>query len=261
MAPVVPFPRPLYPPSHEKGPVGDDIDVVAVKRAISRAGFFPWQDFDDAYNENFAMKGVKPFQKAKGLQATGNYGQATHDALRNTRRKDHATEWAFDPIAIQLMKDAAKPDAPKPPKLPPLGPVVSGGKSVLDHDCTHATGGIKLYPAFDDAFGAGRSVIAPEPITITKSSSSRPGDACYAEGLSGIRYWFGHLVVAPPVGKKFGKGQKIGAVCQNNIGGGPHVHVGVNVERLWGVGRQLVHHTNYTHGAPRIGTQLALKMV
>jgi len=256
MAPVVPFPRPLYPPSHEKGPVPDDVDVVAVKRAISRAGFFPWQDFDDSYNQNFADKGVKPFQKAKGLQATGNYGQATHDALRNTRRKDAPTEWAFDQIAINLMKEAAS--VPTRPSLPPLGPLVAGGKSVLDHDCTHATSGIPLYPAFDDVFRGGAVIIAPEPIEITRASSSRPGDACYADGLSGIRYWFGHLQVAPTPGKVFKKGQKIGNVYTYHKS---HVHCGVNVEKLWGKGAQLVHHTNYTHGAPKIGTQLAARMV
>jgi hypothetical protein len=43
------------------------------------------------------------------------------------------------------------------------------------------------------------------------------------------------------------------------VGGGPHVHVGVNVELLWGLGKQLAHHTNYTHGAPLIRDQLAVR--
>ncbi len=259
MAPIVPFPRPLYPPSHEKGPVQDDVDVVAVKRAISRAGFFPWQDFDDSYNENFAMSGVKSFQQAKGISATGNYGEATHNALRNTRRKDDLADWAFDPVSINLMKQAAA--EPTRPALPPLGPVTPGGKSVLDHDCTHSTSGIRYYPAFDDAFGQGVACIAPEPMTVTKISSSRPGVAFYAEGVSGIRYWFGHLTSAPAVGKKFTKGQRFGTTCKNNLGGGPHLHAAVNVEKLWGRYQQLIHHTNYTHGAPKIGVQLAAKMV
>lgn len=259
MAPSVPFVRPLYPPSHEKGPVGDGVDVVAVKRAISRAGFFPWQDFDDSYNENFAMSGVKPFQQVSGLSATGNYGEATHEKLRNTRRKGSVDEWAFDQISINLMVEAAS--GTKPPILPPLGSVTPGGKSVLNHDCTHATSGIPLYPAFDDAFSEGKTIIAPEPITITRESSSRPGDACYADGVSGIRYWFGHLATAPRPGTRFSKGAKIGVTCRNNIGGGPHVHVGVNVEKLWGKGKQLVHRTNYTHGAPTIGQQLTAKLL
>ena len=258
MAPSVPFPRPLYPPSHEKGPVPDDVDVVGVKRAIARAGFFPWQDFDDSYNEKFAMEGVKPFQQANGLTASGNYGEKTHEKLRNTRRKGTADEWAFDQVSINLMKEAARPDAPPRPKLPPLGPLYPGGKSLLDQDCTHATSGISFYPAFDEVWGAGRTVIAPEPLTVTRVGGSNPGHAFYADGISGIRYWFGHLTASPRVGTKFAKGQKIGTTFNFNA---PHCHCGVNVEKLWGARRELVHRTNYTHGAPRIGVQLAAKQV
>ena len=256
MAPVVPFPRPLYPPSHEKGPVADGVDVVAVKRAISRAGFFPWQDFDDSYNENFAMKGVKPFQQANKLSATGNYGEKTHEKLRNTHRKGEPTDWAFDQISINLMKEAA--GGPKPPILPPLGPLSPGGISLLDQDCTHATSGIDYYPAFDEVWGAGRTVIAPEPLIVTRVGGSNPGKAFYADGVSGIRYWFGHLTASPAIGTKFAKGQKIGTTFSFHA---PHCHCGVNVEKLWGTRKQLVHHTNYTHGAPKIGIQLTAKLV
>ncbi len=252
--PNVEFPRPLYPPSHAKGPVPNDIDVVAVKRAISRAGFWPWQDFDSAYSEAFAQDGVRPFQQQSGLTASGNYGEATHNKLVATHRKGSATEWAFDPISIRLMDEAS--GGPPPPTLPPLGAVSPGGKPVLNHDCTHATSGIALYPAFDDAFGAGRTLIAPEPLVVTRVGTSRPGEAFYADGASGVRYWFGHLNTAPREGRRFAKGATIGTTVPTSVGGGPHVHVGVNVERLWGAGRQLLHRTNYTHGAPLIGVQL-----
>lgn len=106
--PVVPFPRALYPASNVKGPVTDNDDVIAVKRAISRAGFFPWNKFDDAYSEKFAMEGVKPFQQQNGLTASGFYGTATHNKLVETRAKGKPTEWAFDPIAIKLMETAKK---------------------------------------------------------------------------------------------------------------------------------------------------------
>lgn len=104
--PSVPFPRPLYPPSNVKGPVTDNQDIVAVKRAISRAGYFPWQKFDDSYSERFAMEGVKAFQKDNGLQPTGFYGAATHDKLVRTRRRSEPTEWAFDPVAVKMMVTA-----------------------------------------------------------------------------------------------------------------------------------------------------------
>ena len=204
------------------------------------------------------MTGVKPFQQANGLSATGNYGEATHEKLRNTHRKGEPTEWAFDQIAINLMAEAAAPDAPKRPAIPPLGPLSAGGKSLLDQDCTHATAGLPYYPAFDEVWGPGRTVIAPEPLTVTRTGSSNPGHAFYADGISGIRYWFGHLTGSPAVGTKFRKGQKIGTTYAFHAA---HCHCGVNVERLWGARRELVHRSNYTHGAPRIGVQLAAKLV
>jgi len=143
-------------------------------------------------------------------------------------------------------------------ECPALGPVWSGGKSLLDHDCTHATGGIPLYPALDDAFMAGKAIIAPEALYVTGQSSSNPGDAFYAQGSgSGIKYWFGHLVTAPPNGRHFDVGEVMGHVLGHDVGGGPHVHVGLNVEELWGGGKQLSHKTNYAHGAALIGEQLA----
>ena len=144
----------------------------------------------------------------------------------------------------------------QPSPVPALGPVWSGGKSVLLHDLTHATSGIPLYPAFDDAFNQGRIVIAPESLEVTRSSSSNPGEAFYATGKSKLRYWFGHLDRTHSVGTRFGKGDAVGKVGANTIGGGPHVHVGINAELLLGAGKQLKHHTDYTHGAPTVGSQL-----
>lgn len=184
---------------------------------------------------------VKQFQKEHRIPQTGVVGVNTWKAL------------------APFLTPAAKKLLPQKPDVPNLGPVFKGGKSVLDHDLTHATDGIPLYPAFDDAFSRGLTIIAPEPLIVTRASSSRPGCAFYCQGQSGIRYWFGHLAADQPVGKEFAKGAAIGRVGANNIGGGPHVHVGVNVEVLWGKGRELVYHTNYTHGAPTIGAQLAAR--
>lgn len=144
-----------------------------------------------------------------------------------------------------------------PDLVPALGPIWHGGKSVLLHDLTHSTAGIPLYPAFDDAFREGEVIIAPEALTVCKHlTSSNPGHAIYACGRSEIVYWFGHLDRAHALGTKFGKGDAIGKVARNTIGGGPHCHVGINIEALAGKGKQLAHHTDYTHGAPLIGTQL-----
>lgn len=106
MAPVVPFMRTLYPPDSPRGPIPGGDDVIAVKRAIARAGFYPWRRFNNSYNTEFSTKGVKSFQKSVGLPATGVYNKATHDKLRNTRRKTDKTQWAFDPFSIKLIENA-----------------------------------------------------------------------------------------------------------------------------------------------------------
>lgn len=106
MGVAVPFMRTLYPPYTQKGPVPGGDDVIAVKRAISRAGYFPWRKYDNAYNNRFAIDGVKEFQKASGLSAGGIYGKATHDKLRNTRCKNKPDEWAFDAFSIKLIENA-----------------------------------------------------------------------------------------------------------------------------------------------------------
>jgi hypothetical protein len=187
--------------------------------------------------------------------------------LRKAHSELELTKEGYDPKgghwrralgALQTLEDdLSKPPKPKPTsKVPNLGPVWRGGKSILLHDLTHATGGIPLYPAFDDAFVAGRKIIAPEALVVTKQSNSHPGDAFYAKGASGIRYWFGHLVSAPATGRRFRKGETIGVVLDHSVGGGPHVHVGINVEDLLGRGKQLEHRTNYSHGAAIVGDQL-----
>ena len=182
------------------------------------------------------------------------------DHLEST--KQGHVQWAADGRTGPHWKEAmrelkALEKSLIPVAVPQLGPVWVGGPSVLRHDLTHLTSGIPLYPAFDDAFVQGRAIIAPENLeVIAPSTSSNPGEAFYARGRSRIRYWFGHLDRSPSIGAKFAKGVMVGRVAPNSIGGGPHVHVGVNVELLFGQGKQLLHHTNYTHGAPTIGEQL-----
>ena len=162
-----------------------------------------------------------------------------------------ATHWSRAMLSLNKLEKELRPSP-----VPNLGPVWIGGKSVLEHDLTHATAGIPLYPAFDDAFNQGRVVIAPEALTVTDQSGANPGEAFYCRGTSRLLYWFGHLDRSHPTGTKFSKGASIGRVAANNIGGGPHVHVGINVELIAGDGKQLLHHTDYTHGAPTVGEQL-----
>jgi hypothetical protein len=233
--------------------------VIGVKRAISRAGFFPWQEFDDAWNDKIAAA-TNAFQKRKGIKV-GPYVSGTHAKLKATNvpaESPNAGQDAFDDRAAALYKSYLPPTA-----VPNLGPTFAGGKSVLKQDLTHRTSGLplngtgSLWPAFDDAFATGINIIAPEDLEVYQASSSHPGDACYCHGKSKIDWWFGHLVIAPDVGTKIPKGKAFAKTCPNNLGGGPHVHVAVNVERLWGKGKALTHKTTYSHGAPLIGDQLA----
>jgi len=270
MVKVKGFPRPLYPPG-VKGHAssGDGPDVVAYKRTVSRAGRWPWQKFDDSYSAGFANgngpnvinSGVAGVQRQGGIDDTGFIGEVTFNLLRSIVIPEglaHAGETAMDATAVNLINQAfAMFSEPPAGDVPDLGPIFHGSKSVLDQDLTHATSGLDYYPAFDDAFGEGNDVLAPEGMEITKASSSNPGDACYALGDSGLMYWFGHLTMAPNVGATFEKGELIGVTCVNNVGGGPHCHLGINVEGLWGTGKQMSHHSDYTHGGPLVGDQLA----
>lgn len=115
-APSVPFDHPLYPPSHVQGPSVDQT-VLAVKIAISRAGYWPWQEFDLAYNDAFAhgikgkgkrFSGVHGFKVSHEISIQGDtYDVWTHRALLKTRvpaGQPNAGEWAFSPRAQAIYR-------------------------------------------------------------------------------------------------------------------------------------------------------------
>ena len=123
--------RPLYDRDHG-GPSSPGDDVKAIKRALARAGFWKWDpaNYSSEYTINFAQGtnefgGIRGFQKANKLQATGNYGQATHNALRLTNvpaGSPNAGQNAFDAFAAEQYRDYALPS-----NVPDLGPVFVGG--------------------------------------------------------------------------------------------------------------------------------------
>lgn len=158
--------------------------------------------------------------------------------------------WAAALKDIRILEADFKP--PPKTRVPELGPVVRGGKSVLEQDLTHLTDGIAGYPAFDDGWVVGREVIAPEDLVVTRQSSAQGGDAFYATGTSKIRYWFGHVATAPATGRKFRKSEVMARISADHPR--PHVHVGLDAVPL--TGKTLVSHTDYTHGAPKVGIQL-----
>jgi len=234
----------------------------AVKRALAHLGFLEWsEDFDKHWNAKL-NDAAAAWKRKRGLipgnSNDGSWGEKAHDVMRSAWFGEDQKP-AFDGGSQSLLKEEKRAHGSEPDtKVPSLGPMWDGGLSMLDQDCTHATSGIPNYPAFDDAFVAGRKIIAPENLEITKASSSNPGDACYATGDSKIKYWFGHLESAPSVGMRFKKGATIGTVLDHDVGGGPHVHCGVDTRPL--TGKTLKHHTDYTHGAPLIGDQLAAEL-
>lgn len=143
--------------------------------------------------------------------------------------------------------------------IPALGPILEGGPSLLTYSPTHNTDGVPGHPAFDAAFNQkGRWVIAPERMTIQDEDGSGSGTEGFdAIGASGIGYWVGHLFAAPPVGRTFTKGQRLGRI--GDLPGTDHVHWGLDVRPLTGQSLKYGRNGNgpdYTFGSPSIGTQL-----
>lgn len=160
-------------------------------------------------------------------------------------------------VLAGLLRDL---EPPAPSGAPALGPVVPGGRSILLEDLTHETGGLPGFPAFDAGFGhPGLAVLAPELLTVTKigravrRDGSPDGKSVHATGRSGLRYWIGHVENVPAIGAKIAKGKRLATISPNHEV--PHVHVGINADSV--LGHELEHHTDYTHGAPTLGAQLA----
>lgn len=247
----VPYTGPYSRPGgayRSKGPT-----AKALKIAAKRMGQAPFAGKDNASFDYVFNDELEAALDRLTMPSWDGYGHRRWVSVRGlvTSKREHALNKEARDL---ILEDYARMTQTA---LPDLGPLYAGGKSVLDHDLTHATDGLPLYPAFDDAFKAGTPILAPEELEVVRSSSSSPGAAFYAEGrTSRIAYWFGHLVSAPAVGKQFARGSRIGVVLDHSVGGGPHCHCGINVEALFGAGRELEHHTDYTHGAPTIRTQL-----
>jgi hypothetical protein len=191
-------------------------------------------------------------------------------ATRRARRRLHAAT-GYDPkgghyayVDDYLDDVEAEMKRRLNPPLPNLGQIATGqGKDTLDLDFTHITGGLG-WPAFDLAFsgdpGPSRPVYAPELLVVdTKDSSASPGEAFYATGASGIRWWFAHLKNDWPLGTKLAKGTVVGYTLPTSVGGGTHVHVACNIIPLTGRHARYGKNgngPNYTHGPYTLRTEL-----
>lgn len=105
---MVAFPREL-----KRGDVG--MDVVAVKRAMSKAGYIRWGGFTPVFGP-FFERTVKKFQADHKLTVTGRYDKRTHAVLADKRDKKG---WpVFDAYGRSLMEKAyAKWTKPDPRKV------------------------------------------------------------------------------------------------------------------------------------------------
>ena len=171
--PTVPFPRTL----NVGVPQGQD--VIAVKRAISRAGFWPWTAFNGYYTSAFA-KAVSKFQAGYG---DGIYGPLTHEKLRTTKREGYTAEWAFDPVAIHLMNEAYLLQHPG---------IVCPCKFGVRPSFLHETGGVRGNWALDWMNPGGTAVYAATDVTVTHLSGHDPSTGLHGRNRD-VFGWSLHL--------------------------------------------------------------------
>lgn len=128
MVAVLGFPRPLYPPDNPSNPdSADGSDVEAYKRTISRLGRWKWQAFDQAFSNAFSHgksgnvgeSGIEGFQRQMKIQATGNIGQETFNALRSAKIPEglpNAGQYGMDARSVELINAAFNRFKGKEPK-------------------------------------------------------------------------------------------------------------------------------------------------
>ncbi|MEP6893146.1 MAG: hypothetical protein ABI927_05135 [Gaiellaceae bacterium] len=110
------------------------VDVVAVKRAVSRAGYMRWGTFTDLWGQS-AVTATKHFQRDHNVDpGNGGYGHLTHAALVSTHAKQ-SDEWAFDGYSIALMQQSC------------IQPAVISGSAIRDGIVAEA---IRLYAHRDE---------------------------------------------------------------------------------------------------------------
>ena len=83
------------------------LDVLAVKRALARAGFYWWAPFYTQTCGQRLVDALAKFQTAVVLPVSGQYGEHTHADLLAHGRKGHPGEYAYDVTAVELMSREA----------------------------------------------------------------------------------------------------------------------------------------------------------
>jgi len=120
MVKVKGFPRPCYPPDaaeHGKTPSMNGADIEAYKRTVSRAGRWPWGQFDETFSNGFSHgrsgnvgeTGIAGIQRQQKIDATGWIGKSTFNVLRSIvipPELPHAGEMAMDAFSVDLIEEA-----------------------------------------------------------------------------------------------------------------------------------------------------------
>ena len=122
MRTTLPLERILYPPDYPGKPAPENgDDIKAIKRVVSRAGFWPWGEFNKIYSDEFAhgvinkktgkpfkgREGVAGFKGSMGLKSDGIWNENAHlksQVIRVPKPKIHAGELAWDQFAYNLYK-------------------------------------------------------------------------------------------------------------------------------------------------------------
>jgi hypothetical protein len=146
--------RTLYAPDNPNQPSqSNGKDVEAIKRMVSRAGFWDWQSFDRTYTDAFAHgatgptgsgPGVDGLREAIGIgDGSGTFNERCYHALIYARipeqdwrgnRKEHAGEWVVDATSEQLLTEYQKAwDADHPDPKPPPEPSGDRRQVAMDH--------------------------------------------------------------------------------------------------------------------------------
>ena len=79
-------------------------DVIAVKRALSRAGFMQWGAFTPIWGPN-ALRACKAFQAANGIPQSGDYGPRSHARLLATPPKAGGGDSAWDAHGLRMLRE------------------------------------------------------------------------------------------------------------------------------------------------------------
>jgi len=130
--------RTLYAPDNKGQPTqAAGKDVQALKRAVSRAGFWKWQEFDTSYSNAFAHgatgptgsgPGVDGLREALGIgNGSGTMSERVYHALlygKVPAGGEHAGDWIVDPTTENLLEEyqQAWDDDHQPPKPKPDAP-------------------------------------------------------------------------------------------------------------------------------------------